>query len=141
LKYRGEEPGALLSGLTRAIQSTIIFCAVFGIAFLYEVYPVLPSFVFYSVASGWVLFVVDGALTFVRPKVSYYMGLVLAVAAFVATVSEPEHYALIAGGDIAATVTIVVGSAAELLLIALVILFVLAGRRGDPWAWPGGSQG
>ncbi|HKT22239.1 MAG TPA: hypothetical protein VJR06_06520 [Nitrososphaerales archaeon] len=126
-----------MSGLTRAIQGMILFCTLFGVAFLYEVYPVLPSFVFDAVAFGWVLFVVDSALTFVRPNASYYLGLVLAVVAFGATVSQPEHYALIASGDVAATVTIIVGSAAEVILAVLVILFVLSGRKGDPWAWPG----
>jgi hypothetical protein len=124
----------VLSRLTRVIQGLILFATLFGIAFLYEVYPVLPSFVFDAVALGWVLFVVDSVLTFIRPRVSYYLGAVLSVLAFGATVSQPQHYALIASGDIPATVTIVVGSAVELLIIALVLILVFEGRKRDPWA-------
>jgi hypothetical protein len=129
-----------LSGLARAIQGVILFATVFGIAFLYEVYPVLPSFVFYTVATGWVLFVIDSVLTFVRPKASYYLGLVLAVLAFGATVSQPAHYSLVASGNIPATLTIFVGSGAELLLIFLVLAYVITGRKKESWAWPGESR-
>ena len=130
-----------MSSLTRAIQAVILFCTLFGVAFLYEVYPVLPSFVFYTVAFGWVLFVVDSVLTFVRPKTSYYLGLVLAALALLATVSEPQHYALIEGGDVAAALTIVVGSASEMALIVLVVAYIVRGRRKDPWALSASPQG
>jgi hypothetical protein len=123
-----------MSRVERWIQGLILFATVFGVAFLYEVYPVLPSFVFDTVAFGWVLFVVDSVLTFVRPRVSYYLGLVLAAAAFLATVSQPEHYALITGGDVTATLTIIIGSAAELLIIALVLVYHFSGRKKDPWS-------
>ncbi|MDG6991172.1 MAG: hypothetical protein JRM99_07110 [Nitrososphaerota archaeon] len=130
-----------MSTLTRGIQGLIIFCALFGVAFLYEVYPVLPQFVFYAVAFGWVLFVVDSVLTFVRPAASYYLGLVLALLAFLATVSQPQHYALIESGDITATLTIAVGSAAEVLLMVLVIAYILSGRRKGQWALTASPQG
>ncbi|MDG7030023.1 MAG: hypothetical protein JRN38_07265, partial [Nitrososphaerota archaeon] len=78
-----------MSSLPRVIQGVIIFAALFGVLFLYEVRPVLPTDVFYSVALGEALFVVDGALTFIRPRASYYLGLVLAVVAFASTVSQP----------------------------------------------------
>lgn len=120
-----------MTRLTRAIQGLILFADVFGVAFLNEVYPVLPSFVFDSLAIGWVLFVVDGALTFIRPKVSYYLGLVLALVAFISTVSQPQHYALVASGDIPATITLVIGSATELMLIGAVILYHFR-ERGAP---------
>ena len=130
-----------MSILTRAIQGLILFATAFGVPFLYEVYPVLPSFVFDSVAAGWVLFIVDSALTFVRPRASYYLGLVLAVLAFAATVSQPQHFALIASGNLPATVTIVVGSAVELLLIALVLVYAFTERKKSPWALSSRPQG
>ncbi|MDG7010770.1 MAG: hypothetical protein JRN57_01495 [Nitrososphaerota archaeon] len=123
-----------MSALTRAIQGVILFCTLFGVAFLYEVQPILPSSVFYTVAFGWFLFVVDSALTFVRPRVSYYLGLVLAVLALGATVSQPAHYSLIASGDVTATLTIVIGSVSEVALIVLVLAHLISGRRTDPWS-------
>ncbi|MDG7011958.1 MAG: hypothetical protein JRN11_02635 [Nitrososphaerota archaeon] len=118
-----------MSALSRAIQGAIIFATLFGVPFLYEVRPVLPADIFYSVALGEVLFVVDSALTFVRPKGSYYLGLVLAAVAFVATVSQPAHYQLVASGDLAATATLLVGLATEVLIIVLVGWYAVSSGR------------
>ena len=126
--------------LQRAIQGSILFATLFGVPFLVEVYPVLPREVFYSVAFGWVLFVVDSALTFVRPRASYYLGLALAVIALVVTWTQPEHLALIEGGNVSATVTIIVGTVAEVAIIALVGYFAVSTRKSDPWAWPGKEE-
>ena len=125
-----------MSAVPKAIQAVILFSTLFGVLFLWEVHPVLPPAVFDFVAFGWVLFVTDCALTFVRPRASYYLGMVLAVLAFTATVSQPQHYALVENGNLLATVTIFVGSAAEILLIALVLYYLVSGPRGDPWSWP-----
>jgi hypothetical protein len=125
-----------LSRLPRAIQGVILFSTLLGVPFLYEVYPLLPSPVFDTVAVGWVLFVVDSALTFVRPEASYYLGLVLALLALGATVSQPAHYQLVASGDVGPALTILVGSASEVALIVLVLAYLVAGRRGGGGAPP-----
>ena len=130
-----------MSALTRAIQGLILFATLFGVAFLYEVHPVLRSFVFYSVAFGWVLFVVDSALTFVRPKASYYLGLVLSVVAFGITWSQPAHFQLMANGNVPATITIFVGSAVELLIIASVLFYAFSARKSAPWAMSAKPEG
>lgn len=130
-------PEPTVVSLPRMIQGLIIFSTVFGVAFLWEVYPILPPVVFDGVAIGWVLFAVDSILTFIRPKISFYLGIALAVIALTATLSQPEHYALVASGNIPATVTIVVGSFAEALLIILGVAYLMKSRKSDPWAWPG----
>ena len=80
LKYRRHRAGSVPS-ITRVIQALILSSAVLGVFFLWEAYPLLPPDVFYALTFGWLLFVFDGALTFVRPRVSYYLGLALAVVA------------------------------------------------------------
>ena len=79
----------------KVIQGLIVFSAVLGVFFLWQAQPLLPPEVFGVLTFGWLLFVVDGILTFVRPSISYYLGLVLAVAALSETLAQPEHYALI----------------------------------------------
>lgn len=125
-----------MSALPRAIQGVILFSTLFGIVFLFEVYPVLPTAAFELVTFGWVLFVVDSVLTFARPRVAFYLGLILAALALAATWTQPAHYQLIASGDVAATATIVVGTIDEVLLIVLVAYFAVTQRGKDPWAWP-----
>ena len=125
-----------MSAPPRAIQGAIIFAALFGVPFLYEVHPVLPAEIFYSVALGEALFVAAAALPFVRPRASYYLGLVLAVVAFVATVSQPAHYQLATSGDLAAVATLVVGLAVEVLIMALVGWYALGSRARRQTAAP-----
>lgn len=122
------------------MQGLILFSTAWGAFFLWYARPSLPVEVFYFITFGWVLFLVDSALTFVRPKISYYVGAVLAVVALFATLSQPAHYALVQGGDTTATVIIVVGSAAEVLLIASVAWYVVSERKKDPWKWPGAES-
>lgn len=123
--------------LPRAIQALILFSTVLGVFFLWQAYPLLPPVVFYGLLFGWGLFAVDSALTFIRPRLSYYLGMALAAIALTETLSQPEHYALVENGDLAATVTIVLGSASQALLIILAGYYVVTSRRKDPWAWPG----
>ena len=117
-----------------------MFSTLLGVVFLWQVYPLLPTIAFNFVAVGWVLFIVDSALTFLRPKASYYLGLVLAVLALGETLSQPEHYALVGSGNLLAAVTIVLGSLALVLLIVAVGYYLVSERRRDPWAWPGAES-
>jgi uncharacterized membrane protein len=126
-----------MSIVRRGIQGLILFSTVLGVFFLWQAHPLLPPDVFDALALGWSLFVVDSVLTFVRPNISYYIGLVLAVLALSETLSQPEHYALVESGNIPATVILVLGSIAQALLIILVVYYLIFERRRDPWAWPG----
>lgn len=126
--------------LPRIIQGLIVFSAALGVPFLIQVNGVVPSRVFDFVAAGWVLFVFDAALSFYRQRVSFYLGLVLGAAALASTMTEPAHFSLIQGGNLAASATIITGSVAEAMLVALVVLFIVQERRKDEWAWPGAKS-
>ena len=123
----------------KLIQGLILFSTALGVFFLWEAYPLLQSAidVFYFLSFGWFLFLFDSALTFYRPRVSYYLGLVLAAIALVATFSSPEHYSLIESGNVPATVILLLGSVAQALIIGFVLFYSVSERRKDPWAWPG----
>ena len=83
---------------------------------------------------------IDSALTFLRPKASYYLGLALGVLALVATLSQPEHYFLVASGNLLPAATIILGSLAQVLLIILASYYLVSQRKKDPWAWPGAKS-
>jgi hypothetical protein len=128
-----------MSLVPRAIQGLILFSTLLGVAFLWQAQPLLPAEVFYILTFGWALFVVDSILTFIRPRASYILGLVLAAIAFTETVSQPEHYALVENGNLPATLTLISGSVAQALLIGFVVYYLFAERGKDPWAWPEGE--
>ena len=121
----------------KVIQALIIFSTVLGILFLWQVFSVLSSFVFYVLLLGWVLYVIASALTFFRPKLSYYLAFVLALATLAESLSQPAHYSLLWGGDVLAAVTLVLGDSAQVLLLILVLYYFISERRKDEWAWPG----
>jgi len=116
----------------KLIQGLILFSTLFGVLFLWEVYPLLPTSVFEVLTFGWVLWVIDSLLTFVRPKVSHYLGLVLALITMAATLSQPEHYSLVASGDLEATATLVVGTTAQIILVLAVIYRYAVSGRSKP---------
>ncbi len=126
-----------MSALPRAIQGLILFSTLLGVFFLWVAFPLLPDAVRYILAFGWGLFVVDSILTFVRPRVSYFMGFILAVVALAETLTQPEHYQLVANGNVPATVILVLGSVFQALLIGLSGSYLAVRRTEDPWAWPG----
>jgi len=123
----------------KVIQGLIIFSAVLGVFFLWQARPLLPpgSDVFEILTLGELFFVGDSILTFVRPKISYYLGLVLAIVALSETLTQPEHYALVENGNVPATIILVLGSVAQAMLIGSVLWYIMSERRKDPWAWPG----
>ena len=129
-----------MSALARIIQGLILFSTLLGVVFLWQAYHLLPTIAFDFVAVGWGLFAVDSALTFFRPRASYYLGLVLAVLALGETLSQPEHYALVRSGNLLAAATLVLGSLAQVFLIIAVSYYLVSERRRDPWAWPGAES-
>lgn len=116
----------------KLIQGLILFSTLLGVFFLWEVYPLVPSFVFDFLATGWVAFVIDSALTFVKPRVSYYLGLVLALLTLAATLSQPEHYSLVSSGNLEATITLILGSSAQIAIVLAVVYYALGERKGTP---------
>jgi len=124
----------------RLIQYLIIFSAILGVFFLWQAHPLLPPDVFDILTFGWLLFVVDSILTFVRPEFSYYFGLVLAIIALGETLAQPEHYALVESGNVPATIILILGSTAQAFLIGSVLWHVISKRKKDPWAWPGAES-
>jgi hypothetical protein len=115
----------------KVIQGLIIFSVVLGILFLAQVYTLVPSFVFEFVTVGWVLFVVDMVLSFVRPRISYLLAFVLAVLALAASLPQAAHYAFIQYGDLLPAATFILGSVAQVFLLVLVPYHFLKSRRSN----------
>jgi hypothetical protein len=118
-----------VASTARLIQGLILFSTVLGVLFLLQVYTLLPSFVFDAIALGWVLWVVDSALTFVRPSLSRYLALLLAFLTLAATLSQPEHYSLVGSGNLEAAATLIAGSSAQVAII-VAVSYRLFKRKG-----------
>jgi len=116
----------------------VLFSTLLGVVFLWQAADLLPGFVFDFIAFGWVLFVLDSLLTFVRPKVSYYLAFVLGILALSASLPQSAHWAFVQEGDLVPAGIFIAGAIAQVLLLILVPLHFLIQRR--PTA-PGLVQG
>lgn len=119
------------------IRALILFSTVLGVPFLVQVYPLLPATAFYFVALGWLLFLIDSALTFFRLKPSFYLAFVLAILALGESLGQSAHYSLLQSGNLQGAATLVAGALAQVLLLILIPYFFISERKKDPWAWPG----
>lgn len=120
----------------KAIQALIVASTILGVGLLIEINSVVPPEVFDFIALGWALFVVDSLLTFVRPTISYYLGLILAVLGLSASLPQSAHWAFIENGLLIPSAIFVTGSAFQVLIIALVVYYSIKVRRSDKWSWP-----
>jgi hypothetical protein len=128
-----------MSSMGRAIQAVIVFSTLLGVVFLWQVDGLVPPPVFDFVATGWVLFVIDCALTFVKPRASYALGLVLALLALATSLPESAHYAFIQEGAVLPAAIFLTGTGAQLLLIGLVSYYFVSGR-GRSASGPAGNE-
>ena len=119
LKYATTKATPMAS-LGRAVQALIIFSALLGAVFLVEVYGNVPMLLFEIVAVGWIFFVADSIMTFVRPRVSYMMGFALALLTLLGSLPESSHYAFLAQGEYLQGATFILGSGAQFALLVLV---------------------
>lgn len=104
---------------------------------LLEINSVVPADVFDFVSVGWALFVVDSALTFLKPVASYYLGLVLALLALSASLPQSAHWAFIENGLLIPTAIFVVGSVMQVLIVVLVLYYAVSVRRTNRLTWLG----
>ncbi len=128
-----------LPTLGRWIQCLILASVALGAGFLLEVQPLLPPAVFDFITAGWALFVVDGLLTFLRPRVSYYFGSALAALALASSLPQSTHWQFIAQGEVLPSLVFVGGSSMQVAIIALVAYYVIRLLRHDQWSWPDGN--
>ena len=121
-------PSRQVVRLGKAIQASVFLSIILGVLFLVQAYSALPSFVFQVVAVGWVLFVVDGALTFLRPVISYVLAFILAILALGSSLPQSTHWAFVANGDMLPAFTFLAGSAVQVALLFLVAGYFVARR-------------
>jgi len=129
ISNKGQRAGFSSVSTARAIQLLVLFSVVLGVLFLAQAYTLVPAAVFDFVGVGWVLFVLDLALTFTRPRLSYYLAFALALLALASSLPQTAHYAFIEEGDVLPAATFLLGSALQVLLVILVPYHFLKQRR------------
>jgi len=105
--------------LKSAIDLLIYLSVIFGVILLVQLYTLVPNWLFYSVLSGWVIYVVVAIFAATGRKEAYPLALVLAILTLFSSLPQPEHYAYVKQGVNLASVTFLTGSTLQIALIVL----------------------
>jgi hypothetical protein len=113
------------SRMMTAANLLIYFSVALGLLLLYEANGQVPSWLLYSLAGGWVAYVVVGIAAWKGIRYAYPFACVLALLVLAASLSAPEHYSFFTGAVNLPAVIFLVGDLTQvLLLVAVSSLFI-----------------
>jgi hypothetical protein len=103
---------------------------VLGIMLLAQLYALsVPSFLFFSILSGWILYLIVAAAVWTGHTRAYPAALVLAVVTLGVSLPQPEHLSLTEAGPTLASLTFIAGSLLQAGVIVLVASSIIEERR------------
>jgi len=115
--------------LKRLVDALIYASVLLGVALLVQLYALVPTWLFYSVLTGWVAYVVDAVAVATRHKIAYPIALILAGLTLFVSLPQPEHYSFVAAGVSAASITFLVGSLLQIALLILIPTYLVKERH------------
>jgi hypothetical protein len=114
----------------RAIANPLIYASiVLGGVLLVQLYAIVPSWLFVSVAVGWAAYLIVGIAVRRGRAVAYQISLVLAVLTLGVSAPQPEHAGLLQSGFSLASLTLVAGSVLQVGVIFSVSAYLILARR------------
>lgn len=101
-----------------------------GLVLLVQLYAVVPSWLFYSVLTGWLAYVVAALLAATGHGAAYPLAFALSILTLATSLPQPEHYSFLEAGLLLASITFLVGSALQVMLAILVPIYFFRSRSG-----------
>jgi hypothetical protein len=89
----------------------------------------VPSWLFYSILAGWILYLVVAIEVAMGRDKAYPPAVVLSILTLAVSLPQPEHYSLADAGLILASLTFIAGSLLQVGVIILVTSFLVLKRR------------
>ncbi|HWY27682.1 MAG TPA: hypothetical protein VNW25_00335 [Candidatus Sulfotelmatobacter sp.] len=119
-----------LHSLRRGANWLIYASVVLGVILLAQLYALMvPSSLFYSILTGWILYLVVAIAVATSHDKAYPAALVLSIVTLAVSLPQPEHYSLAEVGPTLATLTFIAGSALQVGVIILVTSYLFLERR------------
>ena len=111
--------------LQRFVTGLVCSSVALGVILLYQLWFMVPRWLFYSVLLGWVAYLFTAIAMIQHRHGADKAAFVLAILTLVVSVPQPEHYALMSQGLILPTITFILGSVLQLfVIISLSILYL-----------------
>ena len=119
-----------LKRLRRVANWLIYASVILGVALLVQLYALMvPSWLLYSILSGWILFMIVGIAVATGHTKVYPAALVLSIVTLAVSLPQPEHLSLAEAGPTLASLTFIIGSVLQVGVIALTASFLVLERR------------
>jgi len=114
----------------RRVTDVLIYASVaLGVVLLLQLWLLAPKWLFYSVAVGWIAYLIMAVAIMRRHEGAYKIVLILAIITLFVSLPQPEHYAFVSAGLNLASFTFLAGSVLQLCIIALLCIRFLKNRR------------
>jgi len=118
-----------LTNLRRVTDLLIYASVALGVFLLFQLWSLVPAWLFYSVTLGWIAYFATAVAIMRRHEVAYKTALVLAILTLLVSLPQPEHYAFVREGINLASVTFLLGSILQLCVIILLMVHFLFRRK------------
>jgi hypothetical protein len=117
-------------GTLKTLTHLFIYGSTFlGALLLVQLFPVSPSWLFYSVLTGWIAYLVTAVFVARGLRIAYPVSLLLAILTLAASLPQPEHSSLVRAGFSIASLTFIAGSALQVAVILSVSAYLFMTRR------------
>ncbi|HEX9197635.1 MAG TPA: hypothetical protein VF906_07565 [Candidatus Bathyarchaeia archaeon] len=111
----------------KIIANWLIYASVIlGVPLIVQLYPLVPSWLFYSVLAGWIAYLITGLAAALHKSAAYPLSLVLAVLTLAVSLPRPEHYMF---GFSIASLTFIAGSVLQVGVIVSVTRYLFLKKR------------
>jgi hypothetical protein len=102
---------------------------VIGLALLIQLYSLVPTWLFYLVLVGWVVYLVVAIEAARGREIAYPSALIMSILTLVVSLPQPEHYSLATQGFTLAALTFIIGSAIQIATIISAAYYLFLRRR------------
>lgn len=117
------------SSLKRGVEVIIYLSVASGLVLLPQLYFMVPMWFFYSVLIGWLAYVLAAAAVASGRQAAYPFAFVISIITLFVSLPQPEHYAFVSAGLSLASLTFVIGSILQFILIILIPIYLLKRRE------------
>ena len=115
---------------TRRIARYLVYCSVvIGLALLFQLSSLVPTWLFYLVLLGWVVYLGVAIEAARGREIAYPSAVIMSIPTLVVSLPQPEHYSLATQGFTLAASTFIIGSAIQIATIISVTYYLFLRRR------------
>ncbi len=115
----------------KASADLLIYASIIlGAALVVQLYSLVPLWLFYSVLTGWIAYLIVAVAIAKGLRMAYPLSLVLAILTLAVSLPQPEHYSFFQAGPSPASLTFIAGSVLQVAVILTVSSYLFL-TRGD----------